>query len=495
MSRRKKRDRTVFGGAGALRPFTRRGMLRGIGGATLALPLMESWPISSTANAQAEQAAPFAVFFRQSSGVASAQTSKFLGAEPERFWPRETGALTSDNVAGRATDELEAYLQRTLLLKVNKHHYRQYADGHANGAQQGLTARGPTPETQGNSGKTEANGPSIDYRIASELNSGGSDPLYLYTGAQFGWLGGACLSYRAAGERVAALRNPFLAYKAITGGLTEAPTAAEAESNRALSRSVNDVVREQLQSVLSSSLLSGSDRQRLDLHLTSVRETEVAVGCLLTKQAADTLAAESRNFARLQHDHIIATTRAHLRVAALAVSCGYTRAATVQVGSGNSSSLQFAHPETGELLNNYHFISHRVESNGGNGTVIQGSDLLHHYIDRYHGQMFRSLLDLLDEYKSPEGGSLLDSGLAVWFNDNGDGPAHNIKKVPYALVGSCGGRLKQGQYLELSGSENLRQVLNSIGTAVGLTGGSPGEPLTDFGDPALTGGIRGEMFA
>lgn len=474
------------------RTISRRLILTGLGGAALGLPLLEGWPRLATAQTP-PQAEPFAIFFRQACGVATAQLTPSIGVEPERFWPREFGPLTPANVEGRALDELSAYLSQILLVGVNKNNYENYADPHAVGAQQGLTGRGPTPETAGKSGQAEADGESLDHRIGRELNPQGRDSLFLYTGPDGGWLGGACISYRAAGQRRAGLRNPWNAYQLITGGTGGLAPEAAARVLRG-QQSVNDLVRGQLQQLMGRSALSAGDRQRLDLHFTSVRELELNLSCRLEQDQLQRLQTGSSVFDSVEHEAVIENTRLHTELAALAVACGHTRSVCIQVGEGNSGSLRFRNPDTGQLMDNYHFISHRVKSDASQGDTIAGSDVLHHYIDRHHAQMFRHLLDTLSKYSVPSGGSLLSQGVAIWLNDNANGPAHSIKNVPFVLCGSANGFFKQGQYVELTGYENLCQVLNTIGTAVGLRS-STGGPLDDFGDPTLTRGLRSEMMA
>jgi hypothetical protein len=474
------------------RKVSRRVALAGLGGVSLALPLLESWPRPARAEAPPVPE-PFAVFFRQACGVATAQITLAIGSEPERFWPREVGPLTKENVADRALDELSDYLPRCLLVGVNKNNYQTYADPHALGAQQGLTGRGPTAETANKAGQTEADGESLDHRIGRELNADGRDSLYLYTGPESGWLGGACISYRGSGQRRAAIRNPFTAYQVITGGTGDLPPDV-AEQIAKGQKSVNDLVREQLHSLMSRAKMGSADQRRLELHLGAVRELEVAMACRLEQEQLQALETGSADFENLEHEGIFATTALHTKIAALAIACGHTRSVCIQVGDGNSGTLRFRNPDTGALMDNFHFISHRVTSDGNEGSTIAGSDVLHHYIDRYHGQMFRGLIDVLDQQQTPSGASLLDHGVAVWLNDQANGPVHSIKNVPFVLCGSANGYLKQGQYVELGGYENLCQVLNTIGSAAGLTDGKGG-PLSNFGDPDLKQGIRSEMLA
>ncbi|MCA9694859.1 MAG: transcriptional initiation protein Tat, partial [Myxococcales bacterium] len=98
------------------RKLNRRAVLKGIGGFTLALPLLESLRPRKVRAAN-ESAPPFAVFLRQANGVAAEQNTQEIGMEPERFWPTQLGALTPDTVAGRALDELVEYLDRMLVVR------------------------------------------------------------------------------------------------------------------------------------------------------------------------------------------------------------------------------------------------------------------------------------------------------------------------------------------------------------------------------------------
>src|SRR5690606_16541627 len=113
--------------------LSRRLVLQGAGGAVLALPLLESLGGSGPERARAAaDAPPFAVFFRQGCGVACEQRTD-VGSEPERFWPRTEGPLTTDNLRDRALDELVDFRDRLLVVgNINMRDYN-YGDGHARG--------------------------------------------------------------------------------------------------------------------------------------------------------------------------------------------------------------------------------------------------------------------------------------------------------------------------------------------------------------------------
>ncbi|MBL8951510.1 MAG: DUF1552 domain-containing protein [Myxococcaceae bacterium] len=462
--------------------ISRRIVLKGLGGATLGLPLLESFADSAPAFAQTVTAAnTFAIFFRQANGVARAS-----GSDPERFWPTAKGALTAGTVSGRALEELNVHLPKMLVLANVRMNGFAFGDGHAAGALQALTARGPTVENA--AGNSEAGGESIDHRIGRELNPGGRDSLFLYAGAGGGWLGGPCISYRGPAMRRSATPNPMTAFQQITGtGGGSGGPQAEAATKR---KSVNDLVRAQLTALRSHPRLSQGDKDRLDLHLTSVRDLELALTCSMSQAEQTALQGMSTGYGSTDGDLVLNAARAHMRVAALAVACGYTRSVAIQVGAGNDAATRYRRLDNGQLMENYHYISHRVESHGSSGTAIPEAHMLHGMVDRHFARTFKYLLDTLAAYPTADGQTMLDKGVCAWYNDNSDGPPHAITNIPWVLAGSCSGYFKQGQYLDVQTGTavNHSKLLNTILTAVGVR--KPGNlPVDNFGDPTLPTGL------
>ncbi|MGF1467509.1 MAG: DUF1552 domain-containing protein [Sandaracinaceae bacterium] len=468
---------------------SRRMVLRGAGGAMMTLPFLEGLAGRRSAEAQ-DIAPPFVIFLRQANGVAAAQNTP-LGTEPERFWPRQEGPLTPDNLADRALDELTEYRQRLLVVgNVNMGGF-DFGDGHARGALQCLTASGPT--VNGAGGQSEAAGESIDHRIGRELNPDGRDSMFLYAGRPGGWLGGPCISYRAAGQRRSAIHSPHNAYMSFASSDDETPDAQRRRIQRG--QSVNDVLRAQLDRVLASSRLSSADRRRLETHRSAIRELEVSLSCRLSADEERALEGIGDIHESNDGDEVLAAVRLHMDVAALAVACGVTRSIAIQVGSGNDGSTRYRN-RSGDMMENFHYLSHRRLSHDSSGAVINNADELHHLVDRQFAATFRHLLDRLSSYPTAEGRTLLDDGLAVWLNDLGNGPGHSRMSTPFILGGGCGGYFKQGEYIRVSGGErvdNHAQLLNTIATAVGVR--RDGGPLDNFGDPGLPGGLLDELRA
>jgi hypothetical protein len=250
---------------------------------------------------------------------------------------------------------------------------------------------------------------------------------------------------------------------------------------------VNDLVREQMQAVMTHPRLSTFDRNRLQLHLDSIRDIEVDLQCRASREQEQSIEAAAPGFDSTNGDEVLETVRLHMDVATLAVSCGLQKAVTIQVGVGNDGNTRYRNLETGQLMENYHYLSHRRLSHGSDGAIIPDADRLHHFVDRQFAQTFKHLLDRLSTTNAAAGGTLADRGVAVWYNDNQNGPPHGSRNVPWILGGSCSGFFKQGEVLALpggSGALTHARLLNTIGSAVGLRSAN-GDFISDHGDPSL----------
>jgi hypothetical protein len=458
--------------------FSRRALLTGAGSLALGLPLVPSLRSRSARAGGATTTPPFVIFMDQANGVASEWQHGSLGPEPERFWPHGFGALDAANAEGRTLAELAPFFDRLLVVGSVNMDYFDYQDGHARGYLQGLTARGPTGEYQ-----EHANGESLDHRIGAELNADGRESLFLYVGQE-----DANICYRGAGQRRSALQDPVQAYETIMGLDT-----GDFEKLILRQRSVNDLVREQMEAILAHPRLSAADQQRLELHRDSIRDLENTLSCTLEADAEAALAGQAAGHSSDDGDLVLEALRAHMSVAALAVACGYTRSVSIQVGGGGTT--RYRNLDNGELMENYHYVSHRRLSHDNSGELIPNSDLLHSHCDIHHARAFLYLLERLDEIVMPDGQPLLDAGLAVWWNENAHGE-HFSENIPYVIGGSAGGFLRQGAYVQADDPQasNHRRMLQTIGTAVGLRN-ADGDPLDDFGDPSLPNGLLPAIMA
>jgi hypothetical protein len=473
----------------------RRLFLHGAAGAVVGLPLLESFiPRAALAQAQASQS--FAIFMRQANGCQQSG----VGEEPDRFWPSKLGALTTASMTadgGRATSVLKDYASKLLIVRGVE--MKQIVDAGCGHSQGGLLCLTASKANGKNVEKALAQGESIDNRIARDLQGTGSEPLTLRAGMRSSYLDDV-LSYRKAGDRRTAESLPYNAYKALFGlGTTDMGGGSIDEAATKLAarrKSVNDLIRAEMKRLLANTKLSAADRERLQQHQDAIRDLEVGMqqnACtLLGNDVIDPMSKVTKSQA--ESDAGVVTTAAfQFKVIALAVACGKVRAATLQIGNGND---QTQYTIGGTKYERFHHISHRINSDGSEGTSIANADVKHHEVDKLFAGLFKGLLDELSSRTTPTG-TLLDQGVAVWLNDLASGPPHSTRNMPYVCAGGVGGKLKTGVYVDAGNQASNQYVthnkfLNTIGAAVGVKNAAGGA-LDDFGDSSLPKGNIPQM--
>jgi hypothetical protein len=457
----------------------RRRFLQGVGGAVVALPFLESVRFISKAGAAEPTKKVYSFFIRQGNGCQQSNNG-----EPERFWPRNLGALTAtilgtDN-ADRAVSVLAPYADKLTLVRGTRFGFPGNGCGHSGGLNQCITAANLT----GSGKDTLATGESVDVFISKKVNAAGVEPLTLMAGPQSAYLAHG-LSYNGPTQLRGARNNPFAVYQTLMG-LQESPDVLMQIATRR--KSVNDLVRGEMQELLGNPQLSTADHNRLDMHFQAIRDLEV--GMALTLPPDRVMAMQAIQTAFEANANRVKVAEFMLELTAMAFAGDATRTGTLQIGEGND---QTRYTVDGVLQNTFHRISHRIDSDGSEGTPIPNADMLHHKIDRIFAGMFKFFLDKLSAYQGPSGGSLLDDSIVMWTNDLSNGPPHSYSNVPQVLAGGAGGYLKTGQYID-AGNVTHNKLLNTIINAVGIRN-TDGTTYDSFGDAALSRGIIPAMVA
>jgi hypothetical protein len=239
-------------------------------------------------------------------------------------------------------------------------------------------------------------------------------------------------------------------------------------------KSVNDLIRAELNSLMARPELSKADKERLDLHFTTIRDVEntmTDMGLSCTGDGLDMAAIEAMNSGEAfsQNGQVEEVAKLQMELVALAFACNATRVATLQLGDGTDGTR---YTIDGQTVERFHWISHRIQSDGSTGEAIPEAVAWHTAIDRIRMSTFKHLLDKWSEYSTPDG-SLLDSAFALWTSHVAVGPSHSFDNLPYIIAGSAGGYLKQGEYVDAGGVSNGR-LLNTLLTACGV-------PVENFG--------------
>lgn len=455
--------------------LSRRRFLRGVGGVTLALPFFESL-MPKSAWAQAATRNRFLMVMRAGNGIV--QEGSEIG---EQFWPRSLGAISVNDLknanADRATSVLADYADKLLMVKKVRLPFARNSCGHAEALPQVLTAQ---MNTGGSSNSPLAMGRSVDWFLADKLNGVGNAPLTFMAGPTNTYIG-AGLSWSGAQTRASADHSPKSVLMRLTGVSTAPPEIQLLVARRR--KSVNDLVRSQLNELKGKAQMSMKDKSRLEQHLAAVRDMEVQMSCDLDGATATGVNAIAPGSAE-GNDVRPQVVKQFIDLATWAFNCRINHVATLQVGHGNDGTQ---YTINGTKLPSFHWISHRISADGSDGEPIPNAVDLHHQIDTMHLGFYKYLLDSLNKYQSPYGGTLLDDSVAVWTNDLGSGPPHDASNTPWILAGSGGGILRTGLVIDHQ-KKPVNQVLNTLINAMGVRK-SDGSPTDDFGDASLAKGV------
>jgi hypothetical protein len=438
--------------------INRRAFLRGAGGLAIGLPFLEGLPERS---AWAASSPPvFTMFIVGSCGV-----------EGTRFLPDATGALTTASLAAmttKAVSQLSAHAANLTMLKQVNWPQNVKSCGHAEGLCQALTAIVPGATGHG----AYAGGLSADVAIGKAVNPTGVDPIILYSAAKGAYIADR-ISWRGAGadQLRSGDQNPYTLYQKLmglttttstgtggTGGTTTDPVAMELAATR---KSVNDLCKGELTSLMNNSALSSDDRQRLQLHFDSIRDLEIGMGnagMMCTQTGLDTTTLNSyKNFSFKTDGMIETVTLMHMQLVALAFACNYNRVAALQWGDGTDGT-HYSTPAATQLGTwTFHQLSHRIMNDGATGNDPTAKQA-HAEIDVVRMKTFAKGLDAFNARG-------LASNSMVMLNFHiSDGPSHSGLNVPHIIWGNGGGFLKTGQFLD-GGKVTNNKLLNTIITA------------------------------
>jgi hypothetical protein len=437
--------------------INRRAFLRGAGGLAIGLPFLEGLPERS---AWAASAPPvFTMFIVGSCGV-----------EGTRFLPDATGALTTASLAAmttKAVSQLSAHAANLTMLKQVNWPQNVKSCGHAEGLCQALTAIVPGATGHGAYG----GGLSADVAIGKVVNPTGVDPIILYSAAKGAYIADR-ISWRGAGadQLRTGDQNPYTLFTKLMGLTTTTGTGTGTTTTTdpvvmelaTTQKSVNDLVKGELKSLMNNTALSSDDKQRLQLHFDSIRDLEIGMGnaglmCTQTGLDTTTLNGYKSGFSFNTNGMIETVTLMHMQLVALAFACNYNRVAALQWGDGTDGT-HYQTPIAKSIGSwTFHQISHRIMSDGATGNDPTAKDA-HAEIDVLRMQTFAKGLDAFNAR------GLANQAQVMLTFHIADGPSHSGMNVPHIIWGNGGGFLKTGQFLD-AGKVTNNKLLNTLITA------------------------------
>lgn len=231
-------------------------------------------------------------------------------------------------------------------------------------------------------------------------------------------------------------------------------------------QSVLDYMNESVQKLRNK--VSSIDKQKIDEHLTAIRETEIKLTSLAN--AGGTVGScdipNAPNIANNAKEDKVYPVYSQLMASALA--CDLTRVAG-------------AHYGTSACRNNYGFLnSYKGGGNFHNGTHGKhSSDQYLRDVLKFRAAKVAEYLKMLENIKEPDGSSLLDNTIFFWTTDVSRG--HENKKDMHCILAGGKDRLKkQGEMVNVNAKHN--DVMTSIAQFCGLD-------IDKFGDPKHCNGL------
>lgn len=272
------------------------------------------------------------------------------------------------------------------------------------------------------------------------------------------------VSYQGSNQPLLPQNDPKLTFRTLFG--TDSVVLDSLAAGR---RSVLDAVRSQIRHL--QTRVSASDRTRLERHFTLVRELEQRVTKVDPAACGERLEPSPVDFKSETQMQQVAQLQIELLVTA--IRCDLTRVATIMVGDAlNHTSIPHL-----DIRSDVHNLTHLSDSDADRAQVgIRDKWVA--------GLLARLLLDL-EAIEEGQGGSALDHSLVFWGTDVSRGNTHAHDDMPFVLAGG-GANFKMGRFVSWKNAPHndlLVSILNAFGADVTTFGAAEHcrGPLSNLG--------------
>jgi hypothetical protein len=261
---------------------------------------------------------------------------------------------------------------------------------------------------------------------------------------------GLTLSFGTGGAPLPKIIDPLQAFDLLFGNLSvpnDPGAMAAADKKRKAGQSILDFIRGEVADLRPK--LGMTEQQKLDQHLTSLREIEkqlagpmAAAGCIAPTKP------DASKFPKLKQynggePYFDAITDAHIEIIASAISCGVTHFATLFL-----NDLSYDGNPLGLPADNHANVAHTYSASpvGDNNRPGDGDPktwLPLAQFNRYSYSKVAKLVQRLDQY------GVLDQTLIYVASDMGNPSLHSTQNVPTVLCGGAGGKFRMGRHIKL----------------------------------------------
>jgi hypothetical protein len=339
------------------------------------------------------------------------------GTIPSEYWPNEIG---SDFKFKEILSPLEAFKDRTLMLKGLSNKVRGDGDGHMRGMSCLLTAIELFPGNIQGGSDTPAGWPqgiSIDQEIKNFFQSK-EETKTRFGSLEFGvgvndradpW---TRMSYAGPNKPVAPISDPYQMYQKLYGQLRDKESL----------QSVLDDVQMDLKKV--GKLISAEDRRMIEEHQSLVRQMEKEIKDSARQKLRVAPPSLAEGIAD-QNDNVPRLSRMQIDLLVNSFVNDMARVATLQY----TKSVGMARMKWLDITDGHHALSHEPDKNTEAVTKLTK-------INKWFAGELNYLAQRLASTPEPGGeGSMLDHTLIIWTNELGKGNSHTLDNIPFLLLG------------------------------------------------------------
>jgi hypothetical protein len=275
-----------------------------------------------------------------------------------------------------------------------------------------------------------AGGPSVDQFIASRLGQQTDYPSLLFGMNRANKDNGAATRLAFSGKGHAGFEpesDPAKAFDRLFGGAQGDAARIALEQG-----SVLDYARKRIESARTG--LGHVDRQKLEQHLTSLREIESRL------QRGRACSAPGRGLTAVAEAGVPNQVARFIELSKLALACDLTRVLSIQIGDSTGAGMGMKHVllDGQPIAHNEHEVSHT-------GSVDRRPEK-QAACTRWKASVFADLLTALDSVKEGDA-TLLDHSLVLWTSQMSTPWNHAMAPFTVVTAGGCGGAIKTGQFL------------------------------------------------
>ena len=454
------------------KPLPRRTFVRGLAGATIALPYLDAMvPGLGALRRKATVDRTRLVAIEMVHGAAGCNE---LGSKLNLWAPAASGKAF--DLAPTALKSLEAYREYLTIIsntdvamaEANAPH--EIGGDHFRSSAVFLTQSHPK-QTEGSDIHV---GTSLDQIYAQAYGQDTPIPSMQLCIENVDQAGGcaygyACvytdsISWASPTEPLPVIRDPRVVFEKLFG---VGGSAEERAQRRMTRRSILDYVSSEMSSLKRS--LSADDKSRVDRYLEDIREVERRIQ-RIEERNMNSGGSEQRELVGAPAgvpDSFEEHTKIMFDLQALAFAADLTRVFSFKMGRDGSSRV---YPDSGSTRP-FHPASHHGGTESGVKEFFK--------INKYHVSMLPYFLDKLKSIQEGEQ-NMLDKTMIIYGSPMGDSNLHNHRRCPLVLLGKANGQLAGNIHLKAPDGTPMANAMLSVLHGLGMN------HVEQFGDSTGT---------